>query len=120
MEYRDFSLGEKCLVSFLLRAANKDEDYISKFFSKTRCAEMDDGGMGSIRLHSVGCQDDGGRKFGEEIGSCHFTDVDGVMVSAALYVDMSGRPFELDVWKVDYSSLKRMPIDSGELVKDFP
>lgn len=119
MEYRDFSAGEKCVVSFLLRAANKDEDFVSKFFSETRCAEMDDGGMGSIRLLSVGNADDDW-EFGGEISSCHFTDADGVMVSAALYADSFGLPFELDVWKVDYSPLKRMPIDSGELVLDFP
>ena len=118
MVYRDFSLGEKCVISFLLHAAKKDDDYIAKFFSATMCSEMNDGGMGSIRFLSAGNMDDDGREFGGEISSCHFTDADGVMVSAALYVDTFGMPLELDVWKVNFSCLLRMPTDNGELVLD--
>lgn len=115
MARRILSLGEKCVISFLLRAANKDDDYISKFLLETQCYEMNDGGMGSIRFLPPGNIDDN-RTFGDEISSCRFTDADGVMVSAALYVDTFGSPLELDVWKVDFSRLLRMPTDSGELV----
>ena len=118
MVCRDFSLGEKCVISFLLHAAKKDDDYIAKFFSATMCSEMDDGGMGGIRFLTAGNMDDDGREFGGEISSCHFTDTDGVMVSAALYVDTFGTPLELDVWKVNFSRLLRMPTDNGELVLD--
>ena len=116
---RGFSLGERCVVSFLLRAASKDDDYISKFFSETKCSDMDDGGMGSIRFLPIGDKDDD-RAFGGEISSCHFTDADGVIVSVALYVDASGLPFELDVWKVDFSPLLRLPTDTGKLILDAP
>ena len=81
---------------------------------------MDDGGMGSIRFLPIGSTGDDVREFGEEIGSCHFTDADGVVVSVALYADSFGQPFELDVWKVDYSPLQRIPIDSKCLVLDIP
>lgn len=53
MVYRDFTLAEKIVISFMLRAADKDDDYISKFFSATMCSEMNDGGMGSIRFISA-------------------------------------------------------------------
>ena len=118
MVYRDFSIAEKFVISFLLHAAKKDDDYIPKFFSVTRCSALDDGGMGSIRFFSNSNMDDDGRVLGGEISSCHFTDVDGVMVSVALYIDSFGSPFELDVWKVDFSPLRRMPTDRGELVLD--
>ena len=117
---RDLSLGEKCVVSFLLRAANKDDDFISKFLLQMKCSEMNDGGMGSIRFFSASDMDDGDREFGGKISACHFTDIDGVMVSVALYRDLSGSPLELDVWKVNFSPLLRMPTDSGELVLDSP
>ena len=119
MECRDFTVGERVVLTFLLRAARKDEYYISQFFSATQCSDMDDGGMGSIQFVSLNnefCSDN--RKFGCAIASCHFTDEDGVWVSVALYADVSGNPFELDVWKVDFSPLVRMPNDEGELVLD--
>lgn len=116
---RGFSLGERCVVSFLLYAVNKGDGDISKFLRETKCSDMDDGGMGSIRFLPIGDKDDD-RVFGGEVSSCHFIDADGVMVSAALYVDTVGSPFELDVWKVDFSPLLRMPTDTGELVLDAP
>ena len=119
MRYRDFTAEERCLVAFLLRAAKKDEGYISEFFSKMQCYDMDDGGMGSIRFVSPGNGEVADtRKFGEEVCSCHFTDEDGVTVSAALYVDSAVHPFELDVWKVDFSPLIRMPGDNSKFILD--
>ena len=113
---RDFTVGEKVLVSFLLRAAGKDESYVSRFFLETQCVDLEDGGMGSLLFVAVGNPSSvSGRKAERVISSCSFTDEDGVLVSAALYVDTSGLPFELDVWKVDFSPLIRMPTDAGEL-----
>ena len=118
MECRDFTVGESCMISFLLRAAQKDDSYISNFFAETRCSDMDDGGMGSLRFVPSGKVSSCIRKFGSEISSCHFTDEDGKLVSVALYADQSGYPFELDVWKVDFSPLVRIPNDDSEFVLD--
>ena len=119
MEYREFTVEEIGIISFLLRAAKKDEVYISNFFSNTKCSNMDDGGMGSLRFVSSGKGFSiDAQKFGGEISSCHFTDEDGVWVSAALYIDSSGCPFELDMWKVDFSPLIRIPNDDSEFVLD--
>ncbi len=118
---RDFTVEEKAVISFLLRAAGKDESYISKFFLETQCCDMTDGRMGSIQFVHLGVNPSSdARKFGGEMSSCHFTDDDGVLVSVVLYADTSGIPFELDVWKVDFSPLIRMPMDNGELVIDTP
>ncbi len=119
MEFREFTLEEKGIITFLLHAANMGEGYISKFFAETGCMDMDDGGMGSIRFvprDNVMSVDN--RRFGGEVSACSFTDEDGVLVSVALYVDTSGCPFELDVWKVDFSPLIRMPSDNKEFVLD--
>ena len=118
MECRDFTVEETCVISFLLRAAKKDEGFISNFFAETQCSNIDDGGMGSLRFVPLGNASSSVRKFGSEISSCHFTDEDGILVSVALYVDSSGCPFELDVWKVDFSPLIRIPDNISEFVLD--
>lgn len=67
-------------------------------------ASMDDGGMGSLRLAPRG-KDSGDRRFGGIAADGTYFDSDGVEVLAALYVDSDGQPLELDMWKVDFSSL---------------
>jgi hypothetical protein len=68
-------------------------------------APMNDGGMGSLLLFP----DRSGRRFGARIAEVNFYDSDGVLVSATLNVDQKGEPFEVDVWKVDFSVLNRWP-----------
>lgn len=68
--------------------------------------EMNDGGMGSLRFVSGFTM---GARFGKQIAEAHYTDSDGVPVSIAINIDKGGAPFELDVWKVDYTPLKRWP-----------
>lgn len=119
MVCRNFTKEETVIVSFLLRAAKKGDFYISNFISETQCSDMKDGGMGSLHFMPRGqmvANDD--REFGYEMSACHFTDKDGVLVSVALYADSLGRPLELDVWKVDFSPLIRMPNEESELILD--
>jgi hypothetical protein len=66
---------------------------------------MADGGMGSLAFAPIGTD----RRFGSSPAECHFRDSDGVLVSAALYLDEQGAPYEVDVWKVDFSPLLRWP-----------
>ena len=66
--------------------------------------EMDGGRMGSLQF--VGAAD---RKMGRTAGQAEFEDADGVPVSVALLLDQEGRLFELDIWKVDFSPLIRIP-----------
>ena len=119
MVYRNLTEEETVVVSFLLRAAKKDDAYISNFISETQCSDMNDGGMGSLNFMPRDqrmANDD--REFGCEMSECHFTDEDGVLVSVALFADSLGRPLELDVWKVDFSPLIRMPNEESELILD--
>lgn len=76
-------------------------------------SEMDDGGMGSLRLLPNGRALSPETKFGRVASSVEFSDADGIEVSAALYLDDTGTPFELDIWKADFSKLRRIPDKFG-------
>lgn len=67
-----------------------------------RVADMQDGGMGSIRFL-------GSSSFGMALVEAQYLDSDGVLVSIAVNGDKQGQLFELDFWKVDFSPLKRYP-----------
>jgi hypothetical protein len=81
-------------------------DEILRSFSERLVEDMSDGGMGSLRFVDAGHRV---RRFGKKIAEAKFTDEDGVPVSAVLNLDDNGEPFELDIWKVDFSPLKRYP-----------
>ena len=91
---------ERPLVAYLLELASIPMDLDS-----LQVAPMPDGGMGSLAIAPFG-----GRKFGSSRAACHFYDSDGVMVSAELNVDQNGTPFEVDVWKVDFTQLRAWPM----------
>jgi hypothetical protein len=46
------------------------------------------------------------------LAKLYFLDEDGVLVTASLNATHEGKPAELDIWKVDFSPLKRWPTDS--------
>ena len=66
--------------------------------------EMADGGMGSLRFVDHGVQ-----HMGREAIAVESVDEDGVPLEISVNLDENGNLFELDVWKVDYSPLKRLP-----------
>lgn len=66
--------------------------------------EMRDGGMGSIRFLKGS-----DRRRSRSIAEAEYTDEDGVSVSIELNVDERDELFELDLWKVDFSPLRRYP-----------
>lgn len=91
---RKLSEAERGLVSFLL----------GKEIPDTLEADSMPEGMGSLRF--VGWSE---RKFGSCVGETTFTDSDGVLVVVGLNLDQAGELFELDMWKVDFSPVKRIP-----------
>ena len=70
---------------------------------KLRVRDMSDGGMGSL-LFQPGSSV---AKFG--LAELYFVDEDGVLVTASLNATSEGNPVELDIWKVDFSPLRRWP-----------
>ena len=73
-------------------------------FSKSMTVEdMNDGGMGSLLIKKdtkVGLFD---------VAKLEFIDEDNVVVFATLNCATNGEPVEIDMWKVDYSKLKKWP-----------
>ena len=93
------------LLSLLLRKAGiyKPNDWLDSLF----IFPMDDGKMGSYYIT---------QELSTEIASdILFLDEDSVEVLASLYVSEQGDPCEVDIWKMDYSELMRIP----KILKDI-
>ena len=73
-----------------------------------RVEPMNDSGMGSLQLvhEQLGSESS---EFGSVLSAAQFLDADGVPVVASLYANKNGVPFELDLWKTNYSALIRIP-----------
>jgi hypothetical protein len=99
---------EHALVLALANVAKTDNKLISQqALDSARVRDMPDGGMGSIRFAAPGDGTD--RSFGNAAGELWYVDADGVAVTFCLNLDKQGELFEVDVWKVDFSPLKRFP-----------
>lgn len=71
-----------------------------------RVVEMSDGEMGSLKFARTDGEE---HRLGKTISRAEFMDEDGVTVSVVVNLDEDGHLYELDVWKVDFSPLKRWP-----------
>lgn len=69
---------------------------------------MNDGEMGSLILFPQGKIVEN-RKFGKQVSEFQFVDADGVEVIASLNVDSDGNLFELEIWKINFGKLIRLP-----------
>ncbi len=96
--------AERRLLARLAHADNLTTEWLDGL----TVAEMDDGGMGSLRLAPEG-KDDPDRAFGRAGEQLEFADADGIPVIASLYLDDAGAPLELEMWKVDFTPLVRIP-----------
>ena len=96
--------SERRLLAHLAKAGGMSTEWLDTVL----VSEMNDGGMGSLRLAPNGI-DRPERRFGNEVAEFKFDDADGMGVSATLNIDQDGAPFELDVWKYDFRPLIQMP-----------
>jgi hypothetical protein len=105
---RFLTTAEKVLVRALI---DKSPGFAipSEWLDNVVVVPMDDGGMGSLRFLPVSA----GQMFGKQLSEIAFHDADGVVVTAALMLDKSGIPFELDIWKVDNTPLIQIPDHFG-------
>ena len=100
---RPLSDEEEKLITALLEMAPNGA-MLKRQLANARVQEMSDGGMGSMRL--VGPE---GRRMEREAVAAWAEDADGVPLELSVNVDEQGNLFELDIWRVDYSPLKRLP-----------
>jgi hypothetical protein len=101
---------------FLLRVENaKGKSLHALGLSSTALVEqMSDGGMGSIRFVDQ-ANASSSRTLGEVFAQGEYNDEDGVPVSFTVNLDDDGGIFELDLWRVDFEPLKRLPTETDEV-----
>lgn len=68
--------------------------------------EMEDGGMGSLRVVVDG---EDNRLFSRELAKVDLFDADQVPVFISVNLDTDGHFFELEIFKGDFSPLKKFP-----------
>jgi hypothetical protein len=116
MALRNASPTELMLLHFLICEADLFEPS-EEMLKSLKVADMEDGGMGSLRLFPKGLKVLDAR-FGERESACQFTDEDGVDVIASLNLDQHGKLYELDIWKTDFGKLIRIPDNQNELRRE--
>jgi len=103
-EYTSPSEAELRLLTVLLSRSGCPPEWAEQLL----VSHMADGGMGSLKLQLSGRERDG-VGFGRASAELEFDDADGVRVIATLNLGEDGLPLELDIWKTDFSPLKRVP-----------
>jgi len=101
---RKLSTDEKKLIETLLTQKKEDYSQILLSLKDLTIEELNDEGMGSLQFISKEKQ-----KLVKTISEAEFIDEDGVPVFLALGIDAEGKLFELDVWKADFSPVKKWP-----------
>jgi|GEM_PF-569060 len=95
---RKISNSEKQFVLNLLKHSNL------KVEIPEMVIQMKDGKMGSISFDLAQNQ-----TRNERIVAGNFMDDDGILIDFELTIDLQGKLFELDFWKVDFSQLFSFP-----------
>jgi hypothetical protein len=116
MPLRNPSHAEYMLLRFLICEANLFE-HAEEILGSLKVADMEDGGMGSLKLHSKSLEAFDVR-FGKCVSACHFNDEDGVDIIASLNLDQHGNLYELDIWKTDFGKLIRIPDNQNQLRRE--
>ena len=108
--HRPLKGGEVVLLQELLRRAVVLKTHATDVRS-LRVADMDDGGMGSLRFASISPDP----RYGRTLCEAWFRDADGVPVVVSLNVDQNDELFELDSWKVDFTARRSLPTSSAQI-----
>ena len=103
--WRKLRKEEVELIAAILGNSPKAEEILLSLPDRL-VEDMKDGGMGSLRFMEQCTQE---RRLGKKVGEVEFMDEDGIPVSAVVNLDDRGQLFELDIWKMDFSPLKRYP-----------
>lgn len=114
MEYRRLlTIDEFKLVKYLAKKADYhiSEDWVNR----VKVYQLTEDKIGSIAFINEDEKEYTAQKC-TELSCCRFYDTDGVDVVAYLLVDSCYELRELDLWKVDYSPICRIP--SVDKMKD--
>lgn len=95
--------SEKILIIQLL-VKSEGVNWSDAWLNSVMVEPMNDGGMGGIRFLSSS-----ERKMSRMATEMSFKDADGVTAVVSLNVDKFNEPYEMDIWKVDFSPLTKIP-----------
>lgn len=73
---------------------------------------MEDGGMGSFSVVYDKNQIQENRSFGRQASDFTINDEDGIPILVTLYLDENDLPYEVDVWKINYSPVIKLHVPS--------
>ena len=102
---RKLRTEEIALITYMIKDTLEGKDIISKL-GDLIVEEMDDGGMGSLKVSVEG---EDRRRTGGVLKDMDFHDVDGMLLVISVILDTEDNFYELDVFKGDFSPLKRFP-----------
>lgn len=111
VEPRSLGGDELRLIETLLTAADASQAVRCEL-QHAQVEPMKDGGMGSLRFIY-----DDAASVGQELLTATAMDEDGVPIEITFNLDRKGRLYELDLWKVDFSPLRRFPEISQVTIK---
>ena len=105
--WRPLTQPEKTLVAALL-GRGAPLSLPANWLDTALVSTMKDGGMGSLlfKPDNFSCEQ---RKLHHPHAEIRFRDLDGIEVCASLNLDEHMQPFELDIWKTDFSPLIAIP-----------
>ena len=113
--HRLLTSAEKKLLLLLAEKAGCLQNFI-ELIDSLKVVPMDDGGMGSLLLLQSSSTSSS-TKMGSRASELLFIDEDGIDVIASLNLDECGVPFELDIWKTDFSPLIQIPEEIDSRIK---
>jgi hypothetical protein len=102
LQVRHISDQELQLVSYLISMTNNRPEGL---IIPITVYPMNDGGMGSIRF----VENEDSYIFQRDLVQADYTDEDNVPVFISLNLNTDDKLFELDIFKGDFSSLKKYP-----------
>ena len=96
---RLLSFDEKNLLSFLLKKANicKTKEWLDS----VKIFPFENDGMGSYFFFET--------SYTSIASDVLFKDIDGIVVLATLFVSTKNEPCEVDIWKMNYTPLLKIP-----------
>lgn len=98
--------SEEKLISFLMTLSKTRVENNTKTLN---VIDLNDDGMGSLRIIPYEVDNGSDRIIGEMVSEYEFKDTDEVSVLASLYLDVESNLYELNLWKVDFSSIIELP-----------
>jgi len=102
---RKLKEDEIALITWMIKGTIEGSNIINTL-NKLIVEEMEDGGMGSLRVVVEGKDD---RLYGRDLAKVDLFDADHVPVFISVVLDDKGSFFDLDVFKADFSPLKKFP-----------